>query len=140
MWSYGNGFTLELTQKGRGGVPELVQHLHDDQMQYMIIRLPGEISSFPKQFLTLQDQKASNDTVRDIFIGWQGPGMKRIQAAKLKANDFEYIKESIRVGRLYSSASHKLATPRSTGGNWKKEFQFSYNHGQKQSFEWFSPN
>lgn len=42
-------------------------------------------------------RKDENDTVRDVFIGWTGPNVKRIQAAKLKSNDFEYCKETIRV-------------------------------------------
>lgn len=52
-------------------------------MQFMIIRLP--------------DQKGQNETVRDVFIAWQGPTMKKILAAKIKANDSEYIKDSVRV-------------------------------------------
>lgn len=78
LWSYDDNWNLVLTAKGREGCPEMIQHVSDDKAQYMIIRLP--------------DRKDENDTVRDVFIGWTGPNVKRIQAAKIKSNDFEYCK------------------------------------------------
>jgi hypothetical protein len=99
----------------------MVQHIKDDAAQYMLIRLP--------------DKKDENETIRDVFIGWTGPQVKRIQAAKIKSNDFEFCKETIRVSLLV--VAHILTSCSPTTLLWKQRLRTTST--SKQSWTGATP-
>lgn len=68
---YQSNNTLEFQKSGRGGVEELVQQLHDDQVQYAVIRVPSSKSA---------------QATKDVFIAWSGPGVKSVEVSKKKSH------------------------------------------------------
>jgi hypothetical protein len=55
---------IELVAYGFGGIDEFLGHLKDDQMQYLLLRLPAD------------------PVTKDIFINWVGPKVSKIQQGK----------------------------------------------------------
>eukprot|EP01121_Diplochlamys_sp_Union-15-3_P006149 TRINITY_DN1665_c0_g1_i1.p1 TRINITY_DN1665_c0_g1~~TRINITY_DN1665_c0_g1_i1.p1 ORF type:complete len:141 (+),score=20.31 TRINITY_DN1665_c0_g1_i1:90-512(+) len=66
------GNTIKLTNKGAGKPEEIASLLRDDQVQYMLVRIP--------------DQKDEHPTIRDVFIAWTGPKVKIIERGKKKTH------------------------------------------------------
>eukprot|EP01103_Thecamoeba_quadrilineata_P015651 TRINITY_DN5010_c0_g2_i1.p1 TRINITY_DN5010_c0_g2~~TRINITY_DN5010_c0_g2_i1.p1 ORF type:complete len:964 (-),score=189.08 TRINITY_DN5010_c0_g2_i1:50-2533(-) len=66
--------TIELQGAGKGSVDELVKHLQDDQVQYILLKH------------SLQDPATKSVTSRDIFIVWTGPAVSRLDSARKRSH------------------------------------------------------
>jgi hypothetical protein len=62
----GNTNNVELNGHGFGGIDEFLGQLKDDQIQYLLLRLPVD----------------SEGLTKDIFINWVGPKVSKIQQGK----------------------------------------------------------
>jgi len=62
--------------KGTGDISEMASLLKDDEVQYVLVRIPAE--------------KDGNPTVRDISIHWTGPAVKPIERGKKKMH-FDFV-------------------------------------------------
>jgi hypothetical protein len=55
-----------------GGVSEVAKHLRDDEVQYILVRIP--------------EKKDIANATRDIFITWWGPKHPKIKSAKKRTH------------------------------------------------------
>jgi hypothetical protein len=69
----GKSTEIELQNKGRGTIAEMIEHLKDDEMQFILIRL------------TLPEMKGGAVSTRDVFIEWNGPDVAAIDKGKKKS-------------------------------------------------------
>ncbi len=69
----GKSTEIELQNKGRGTITEMIEHLKDDEMQFILIRL------------TLPEMKGGAVSTRDVFIEWNGPNVAAIDKGKKKS-------------------------------------------------------
>jgi len=65
--------SIGLQHKGNGGVAELVPKLSDDQVQYILVRLP-------------EPQEGAKTPTKDVFLTWVGPNVKVMERGKKKAH------------------------------------------------------
>jgi len=73
---------VDVLAVGQGGVTELVSNLSDDEIQYMLVRCP------------YRKDKMADETIKDVYISWVGPNVKRMEKAKKKGSDGEYMKST----------------------------------------------
>eukprot|EP01123_Difflugia_compressa_P008872 TRINITY_DN278_c0_g1_i4.p1 TRINITY_DN278_c0_g1~~TRINITY_DN278_c0_g1_i4.p1 ORF type:complete len:152 (+),score=31.74 TRINITY_DN278_c0_g1_i4:121-576(+) len=71
---------IDILAIGQGGVDELVANLSDDEIQFMLIRCP------------FKKDNTAEETIKDVYICWSGPNVKRMEKAKKKGSDGEYMK------------------------------------------------
>lgn len=108
---------LGLQALGTGGSQELVKHLRDNEVQYVLLRVKHVGASFTK--------------LRNVFIVWTGPGVssvvkgqKRSHAGEVKAL-LQVRQSSCRVGMESSrSASLYMWSWRRSGGQTFRTTQF----------------
>eukprot|EP01129_Flabellula_baltica_P009509 TRINITY_DN3894_c0_g1_i3.p1 TRINITY_DN3894_c0_g1~~TRINITY_DN3894_c0_g1_i3.p1 ORF type:complete len:116 (-),score=30.08 TRINITY_DN3894_c0_g1_i3:174-491(-) len=67
---YEEGNMIEIREIGHGGVDELRNHLKDDEIMYLIIRVPASMGH------------SAEGTIRDVYINWVGPDVKTIERAR----------------------------------------------------------
>jgi hypothetical protein len=71
LLNYINANTVHFAAGGEGGAEDVVTHLADDQIQYILIREGG-----------IQERGSSKTTYRDVFIAWIGPNVGIIEKGK----------------------------------------------------------
>merc|ERR1712137_152180 len=79
---YQDDKTLVLQGKGSGGVPEMVNHIKEDEAQFCLVIIDDKT-------------KGSQITTRDIFIAWYGPGLSIIKRGK-KTSDVGTVQKVMR--------------------------------------------
>ncbi|KAL6076864.1 Rho GTPase-activating protein 17 [Balamuthia mandrillaris] len=72
---------LTFQGSGKGGVDELVQNLHEDQVQFALLRI-----AVWKESGASGGEGEISKTTRDIFIGWIGPRVGIVQKGKKKSH------------------------------------------------------
>jgi len=73
---------IDILAIGQGGVEEMVSNLNDDEVQYMLVRCP------------YRKDATAEETIKDVYICWTGPKVKRMEKAKKKGSDSEYMKQT----------------------------------------------
>eukprot|EP01121_Diplochlamys_sp_Union-15-3_P012463 TRINITY_DN3734_c0_g1_i1.p1 TRINITY_DN3734_c0_g1~~TRINITY_DN3734_c0_g1_i1.p1 ORF type:complete len:149 (-),score=39.02 TRINITY_DN3734_c0_g1_i1:48-494(-) len=74
------GNKIVVVASGEGSVSDMVHLLKDDQVQYVLVRIP--------------DEKDGTSTLRDIAIYWTGPKVKPLERGKKKFH-FDYVAEHL---------------------------------------------
>ncbi|XP_037027533.1 uncharacterized protein LOC119068161 [Bradysia coprophila] len=74
LLNYVGPSTVHFAAGGEGGAEDVVAHLEDDQIQYILIREGG-----------IQEKGTSKTTIRDVFIAWIGPNVGFIEKGKKTA-------------------------------------------------------
>eukprot|EP00028_Trichosphaerium_sp_Am-I-7-wt_P002663 CAMPEP_0168529382 /NCGR_PEP_ID=MMETSP0405-20121227/13879_1 /TAXON_ID=498012 /ORGANISM="Trichosphaerium sp, Strain Am-I-7 wt" /LENGTH=147 /DNA_ID=CAMNT_0008553103 /DNA_START=82 /DNA_END=525 /DNA_ORIENTATION=+ len=74
-----NGKRIQVVAQGNTGVEDLVSRLGDDQVQYVLVRLPD------KNEVIGADGEAVK-TGKDIFIQWTGPKVKVMERGKKRTH------------------------------------------------------
>ncbi|KAG4078981.1 hypothetical protein HA402_001636 [Bradysia odoriphaga] len=74
LLNYVGDTTVHFAAGGEGGAEDVVSHLEDDQIQYILIREGG-----------IPEVGSSKTTIRDVFIAWIGPNVDVIEKGKKTA-------------------------------------------------------
>eukprot|EP01090_Pellita_catalonica_P008030 TRINITY_DN1867_c0_g1_i3.p1 TRINITY_DN1867_c0_g1~~TRINITY_DN1867_c0_g1_i3.p1 ORF type:complete len:520 (-),score=103.10 TRINITY_DN1867_c0_g1_i3:254-1720(-) len=78
LLSYSGRREVEFSKCGKGGIPEVVENLKDDEIQYIMVRVPVSIDNEKEKQVALK--------TRDVFITWIGPLVKIIQRGQKKSH------------------------------------------------------
>jgi len=82
LMNYKDPNTVVLAAHGAGPLSEVIPQLRDDQMQYLLIRLPLDDQA---QHVA-QGSEITVNKIRDVFVAWTGPKVGLIEKGKKKSH------------------------------------------------------
>eukprot|EP01124_Arcella_intermedia_P017813 TRINITY_DN2476_c0_g1_i1.p1 TRINITY_DN2476_c0_g1~~TRINITY_DN2476_c0_g1_i1.p1 ORF type:complete len:150 (-),score=18.03 TRINITY_DN2476_c0_g1_i1:43-492(-) len=86
---------IDVVAVGQNGVDEMVSYLSDDEIQFILVRCP------------YKKDRTTEETIKDVYICWCGPNVKRMEKAKKKGADGEYMKGVFIPHHAALEAEHK---------------------------------
>ncbi len=83
---YRDANTIVYDSHGTGPLTEITDKLQDNEMAYMIFRLPLDNPSGTDNVRTGPGAEIQVNKVRDVFVAWTGPKVGLIEKGKKKSH------------------------------------------------------